>query len=188
MIMTNCSDLAAKCRSLRNLCFGTGKQRFVHEQLGWNYRMTNMQAALGLAQMESLDDHLKMKRRMGAIYNEALTGVPGLTLPVVETSYAQNLYWIYGIVVEDESSLDATELTDALAARGVGTRPFFWPIHEQPVLRRMNLFSGVSHPVAEKLSRQGFYLPSGLALTEDQIQGAASSVKEILTSTPSHSR
>lgn len=180
MIMTNCSDLAAKCRSLRNLCFGTGKQRFVHEQLGWNYRMTNMQAALGLAQMESLGDHLKMKRRMGATYNAALAGVPGLTLPVAETSYAQNLYWVYGIIVEDESALDADELTDALAARGVGTRPFFWPIHEQPVFRQMNLFSGVSHPVAEKLSRRGFYLPSGLALTKDQIQGAASGVKEIL--------
>lgn len=180
MVVTDSDELAKKCRSLRNLCFGTGKKRFVHEQLGWNYRMTNMQAALGLAQLESLDDHLVRKRRIGELYHEALKEVSGISLPIPETSYAQNLYWVYGVVVEENKFKDATQVTDALSACRIGTRPFFWPIHEQPVFRRMGLFDGVSHPVSEKLARMGFYLPSGLTLSKEQILRAAEELKRII--------
>ena len=142
--------------------------------------MTNMQAAIGLAQLESLEDHLVKKRHIGKMYNELLSGVPGITLPQADTSYASNLYWVFGVVVEDDVFSDAFELTELLGARGIGTRPFFWPIHEQPVLLRMGLFSKVSHPVSEKLARRGFYLPSGLALTESQITKSAKTLKDIL--------
>ncbi len=180
MIVTDCEDLATKCRSLRNLCFGSGNQRFEHEHLGWNYRMTNMQAALGLAQLESLDEHLKKKRRIGMTYGKALEQTLGLALPISETPYAENLFWVFGVVVENKRFSAATEVTESLATRAVGTRPFFWPIHEQPVFRRMGLFDGVVHPMAEKLARRGFYLPSGLGLTEEQILRAAKELTQIM--------
>ena len=180
MVVTNSEDLALKCNSLRNLCFGSGRKRFVHENLGWNYRMTNMQAALGLAQLESLDNHLEKKRRMGAIYGEALAKTSGLILPIAETPYARNLFWVFGVILEDDRFSDSFEVTESLANRAVATRPFFWPIHEQPVFHRMGLFEDVSHPVAEKLARRGFYLPSGLGLSETQILRAAEELKQIM--------
>ena len=117
---------------------------------------------------------------MGAIYGDALKKTAGLTLPIATTPYADNLFWVFGVVVEDERFSDATEVTESLATRAVGTRPFFWPIHEQPVFRRMGLFDGVSHPEAEKLARRGFYLPSGLGLSETQMLRAAEELKQIM--------
>src|SRR6185295_3669321 len=122
---------AERCRSLRNLCFQ--KRRFVHEELGWNFRMSNVQAALGVAQLERLDDFVKRKREMGRRYTELLKDVQGLELPLACTSYADNTYWVYGVVLKDEVPLDAEEAMKRLAAKGVGNRPFFWPMHEQPV-------------------------------------------------------
>lgn len=172
MIVTDDDALADTCRGLRNLCFQPGK-RFVHERLGWNLRMTNLQAAVGLAQLERLDELVEHKRRMGARYTELLAGVPGLQLPLPATDYADNIYWVYGIVLKDDVPFDAEEAMRRLAARGIGTRPFFWPMHEQPVLSRMGLFRGERYPVAERLARRGFYLPSGMALSEAQQERAA---------------
>lgn len=178
MVVTDDAQLAASCRSLRNLCFQPSK-RFVHERLGWNYRMTNLQAALGLAQLEQLDDFVRRKRAMGAHYTELLNDMAGVQLPLQETEYAENIYWVYGLVLDD--GLGTAELAmSRLGERGIGTRPFFCPMHMQPVLRRMGLFEGESYPVAEKLYRQGFYIPSGMALTPDQIEAAAKTVKEVL--------
>ncbi|GAB6038269.1 GDP-perosamine synthase [Fundidesulfovibrio butyratiphilus] len=179
MVVTDDARLAERLRSLRNLCFQPGR-RFVHEELGWNLRMTNLQAALGLAQLERLDEFLLRKRRMGARYTELLTGLPGVTLPLQRTPDAENLYWIFGLVLDDELELTAEEVSRRLAEKGVGTRPFFWPMHEQPVFRRMGLFSQDRHPQAERLARRGFYLPSGLALTEEQIERTAEAVRSVL--------
>jgi perosamine synthetase len=179
MVLTNDPALAERCRSLRNLCF-KAEQRFLHDELGWNFRMTNMQAALGVAQLERLDRSIAIKRRMGARYTELLQGTRGITLPVARTSYAENVYWVYGVVLEDAVPFDAREAMSRLAARGIGTRPFFWPMHEQPVFRRMGLFAGERHPVAERVARRGFYLPSGMALSDEQLGRSASALKEIL--------
>jgi perosamine synthetase len=167
MIVTDDDALAEACRGLRNLCFETGR-RFVHERLGWNLRMTNMQAALGVAQLERLDEFVVRKRRMGAYYSEHLADLQAVQLPLHRTDYADNIYWVYGLVLDEAAGMDAQEAMRRLAAEGIGCRPFFWPMHEQPVLRRMGLFKGDRHPVAERLARQGFYIPSGLALREDQ--------------------
>jgi perosamine synthetase len=179
MLATDDPALAERCRALRNLCFQPQK-RFVHEELGWNFRMTNLQAALGVAQLERLDEFIDLKRRMGDKYNQLLAGVSGLQTPVVQTDYAENIYWVYGVVLADEVPFDAQEAMLRLSLRNIGTRPFFWCMHEQPVFQKMGLFEGESYPVAERLARRGFYLPSGMALTDEQIERSAIAVKEIL--------
>jgi perosamine synthetase len=178
MIVTDDDELAETCRSLRNLCFQPQK-RFVHERLGWNLRMTNMQAALGLAQLERLDDFVSRKRSMGLLYTKLLEGVRGLELPLGKTEYAENIYWVYGLLVNDFSGLNAEQGMKALAEKGIGTRPFFYPMHQQPVLRRMGLFENEHYPVAERLYRQGFYIPSGVALNDMQIQRCVDAVREV---------
>jgi perosamine synthetase len=167
MVLTNDDVLAEKCRSLRNLCFGP--KRFIHEDIGWNGRMSNLQAAVGVAQMERLDQFVVRKREIGRRYNELLAGVDWLELPLTHTDYAENIYWVYGLVLKDSVPFDAAEAMKRLGNAGVGTRPFFWPMHEQPVFRRMGLFTGENCPAASRLARRGFYVPSGLALTDAQI-------------------
>jgi perosamine synthetase len=179
MVLTDDNVLAERCRALRNLCFQPG-MRFVHEQLGWNFRMSNLQAAVGVAQLERLDEFVARKRRIGAAYQQRLRDISGLQLPVARTPYAENIYWVFGVVLENHLQLDAAEAMRVLAARGVGTRPFFWPMHEQPALRKMGLFADEVYPNAERLARRGFYLPSGLPLTEPQIERVAATVQELI--------
>lgn len=179
MILTDFDDLATKCTGLRNLCF-IPEQRFVHEQLGWNMRMTNMQAALGVAQLERLDEFVGRKRRMGSLYQKLLADVPGIQLPLQATEYAENIYWVFGIVLDDELDFDAKEAMRRLTNRGIGTRPFFWPMHEQPVFKKMGLFADVVCPESVRLARRGFYIPSGMALTDSQIYEVADVVREEL--------
>ena len=179
MILTDDAQLAERCRSLRNLCFQP-QQRFVHDELGWNFRMTNLQAALGVAQLERLDEFVARKRRMGRRYTELLNGTPGLQLPLPQTEYADNIYWVFGVVLDDAVPFDAKEAMRRLGDLKIGTRPFFWPMHEQPVFRKMGLFEGAACPVAERLARRGFYLPSGMALTDEQIERVAAVVKEVV--------
>jgi perosamine synthetase len=180
MVVTDDRQLAERCRSLRNLCFQPAR-RFVHEELGWNYRMTNLQAALGLAQLERLDEFVLRKRAMGRRYTQLLAGLDWLQLPLASTDYAENIYWVYGLVLGDAVRFDAGAAMRRLAQAGIGTRPFFWPMHEQPVLRRLGLFDGVHCPNAERLARRGFYIPSGLALTGTQIERVAAAVAAVVT-------
>lgn len=179
MCLTDDDALAARCRSLRNLCFQPGR-RFVHEELGFNYRMTSLQAALGLGQLERLEASVARKRAIGGRYRERLASTPGLQLPLARVDGAENVYWVFGLVLGDEVDLDADELRRRLGERRIGSRPFFWPIHEQPVFRRMGLFEGEGYPVAERLARRGLYLPGGLALTDEAIDRVASEVESIL--------
>jgi perosamine synthetase len=179
MLLANDDALGETCRSLRNLCFQNGK-RFVHERLGWNLRMTNMQAALGVAQLERLDEFVQRKRNMGRRYTELLTGLPNVRLPKAKTDYAENIYWVYGLLLEDKLNMDAEEVMRRLSEKGIGTRPFFCPMHMQPVLKGMGFFAGESYPVAERLYRKGFYIPSGMALTAEQMEKVAKALREVL--------
>jgi perosamine synthetase len=179
MIVTDSAELAEICRSLRNLCF-MPTRRFVHEELGWNMRMTNLQAALGVAQLERLPQSVQRKRAMGDLYTQLLEDIPGIQLPLAETHYAKNIYWVYGVVLRESLPFDAKEAMGRLGAAGIDTRPFFWPMNEQPVLRGMGLFGNLQCPVASNIARRGFYLPSGLALSEEQIHTVARTVREIL--------
>lgn len=178
MILTDDDALAEQCRELRNLCFKPGK-RFVHERLGWNLRMTNLQAALGLAQLERLDQFLEKKRWIGHKYNELLADLRGVQLPIAVSDSAENIYWVYGLVLDDSVEFDAEEAMRRLVKLGVGCRPFFYPMHQQPVLREIGFFEGEAYPVAERLYRRGFYVPSGLALTEEQIMRVTMALKQV---------
>lgn len=179
MLVTDDPALAERSRMLRNLFFRP-ERRFVHDELGWNLRMSNVQAALGVAQLERLDETVQRKRRMGKRYSESLRDVVGVQLPCDHTPYADNIYWVYGVVLDDSINFDAAMAMEKLRARGIGTRPFFWPMHEQPALQRMGLFHHEHYPVAERIARRGFYLPSGVALTDAQMDHVVREFKAIL--------
>jgi perosamine synthetase len=165
--MVDNPDLAERCRKLRNLAFEPRGRRFIHNEIGWNYRMTNMQAALGLAQLENIDVHIKKKREIGSMYNKGLGDVKGFQFPTIKTDYAENIYWVYGMVADSEQL--ASETVRKLSEAKIGTRPFFWCMHEQPVFNKMGLFIGEKYPVSERMARNGFYLPSGLGLNHTDI-------------------
>jgi len=179
MVVTDDEQIAEDCKSLRNLCFQP-KKRFVHEKLGWNFRMTNMQAALGVAQLERLDEFVERKKEMGKKYMNGLSGIEGIQLPQPKTDYAENIYWVFGLVLDKSIGFNAEEVINLLGERGIGCRPFFCPMHQQPVFRRMGLFNDGSFPVAEMLYKQGFYIPSGLALTVEQIDRVIKTVVKVL--------
>jgi perosamine synthetase len=178
MVLTNSAEYAERLRSLRNLCFRRDR-RFLHTDLGHNYRMTNMQAAVGVAQIERVEELVARKRWMGQAYTERLQGIPGLQLPV-EEPWAKNVYWMYGLVLDEATGMDAAEFARRLRAVGVDTRPFFLGMHEQPVFHARGLFQAEAYPVAERLARQGLYLPSGLALTEAQLEQVCEAVQGLL--------
>ncbi|HMF70257.1 MAG TPA: DegT/DnrJ/EryC1/StrS family aminotransferase [Flavitalea sp.] len=176
MLLTNDEALKERCQKLRNLAFEPGR-RFIHKELGWNYRMTNMQAAIGLAQLENIENHLVKKRDNGRLYSERLKNISGFQLPLASAPYAECIYWVYGLVAETEEKCVTT--TKALADLGIGTRPFFWCMHEQPVFLKMGLFHNEKYPHSEKIARNGFYLPSGLGLTHADIEYVADNLIQI---------
>ena len=181
MVLTNDECLAKRCRSLRNLCFKP-EQRFVHDELGWNYRMTNLQAAVGIAQLETLEAHLHRKRQIGSLYQEKLNDVEGLQLPIAHTNYANSIYWVFGVVLMDGVDTDANTIIRRLASEGIGCRPFFWPMHKQPVFNKIGMYKDVELPVSESLAVNGFYLPSGLALSDEDVERVAFTVHNVLSS------
>ncbi len=178
MVLTDDPSLADHLRNLRNMSYRTDR-RFWHTELGYNFRMTNMQAAVGVGQVERIEDIVERKRWMGTSYAERLSGIAGLKLPA-EKPWARHVYWMYAIELEQDTGLDATQFAQKLQERDVQTRPFFVGMHEQPALRDRGLFEGEEYPVTDRISRQGLYLPSGMALTESQLDQVCESVREVL--------
>ncbi|MFC1920724.1 DegT/DnrJ/EryC1/StrS family aminotransferase [Chloroflexota bacterium] len=178
MVVTGDETIAERARDYRNLSFRPEK-RFYHTELGYNFRMTNLQAAVALAQLERIDEHIRIKRSMAAAYEERLKDLDAIRLPV-EKEWAKNVYWMYGIELKDSACMDNETLAAGMAEKQIGTRPFFLGMHEQPVFQGMGLFREESYPVAEKLARRGLYLPSGLALTEEQIDIVCQALHDIL--------
>lgn len=178
IVVTNDDDYAAKLRLLRNLGFNP-QQRFVHERLGWNLRMTSLQAALGSSQLQRLDAAVRRKREIGRRYRERLQCIRDISIAPAVTDFTENSYWIVGLVLGD-SHPDANTIREELGKKGVGTRPFFCPMHLQPVLRKAGLFEGAVFPVAERLWERGLYLPSGLTITDDDINTVCDHVEEVL--------
>lgn len=177
MVLTNDDATAARLRSGRNLAFG--EPRFVHKELGHNYRLTNIQAAIGAAQVADIEARVARKRAMAAYYDERLSRIGCLQLPV-ERPWAKNVYWMYGVVLRDDAPLDRDAFATRLRERGVETRPFFVGMHEQPVLRERGLFAGERYPVTDRIARRGLYLPSGLALSREQQDAVCGAVEEVL--------
>lgn len=179
MVLTDDAEMAERCRSLRNLCFRKDV-RYVHDEISDNYRFTNLQAAVGVAQLERLSEFVEIKREMGSFYTQELSDVQGIQLPIAKTEYADNIYWVFGIVLGKEYPISNREMVKRLAEEGIGARTFFWCMHEQPVYRKQGLFQGQTFKNAEILARKGFYIPSGLALSREQMKKVASGVKKVL--------
>ncbi|HRS97806.1 MAG TPA: DegT/DnrJ/EryC1/StrS family aminotransferase [Smithella sp.] len=179
MALTDDPFLAERCESLRNLCFVPGK-RFVHEELGWNLRMTNLQAALGVAQFERIDENIAKKRWIGHLYQELLADIDVINLPLPKKGFADNIYWVFPLVLKDDYPKNAEQVMKELADQQIGTRPFFYPMHKQPVFNKMGLFLDENLPNSEKLYDRGFYIPSGLAITKEQIEKVAKVLHEVL--------
>jgi perosamine synthetase len=175
MITTNDATLADKARRLRNLAFS--KPRFVHHEVGFNYRMTNLQAAVGVGQLERIDHIIETKRDIARRYSARLAGTPGLRLPV-EKEYARNVYWMYGVVVDPEFGMSRDALADALLERGIETRTFFCPLNLQPAYQNRGAVRDIPCPEAVRLWERGLYLPSGCQLADQQIDHIAETIRE----------
>ncbi len=179
MVLTDDLEVARRLRSLRNLCFDEN-QRFLHKDLSSNYRMTNLQAALGIAQLENLENTIILKRKLGQSYRELLNFNEQIQLPVDQKEGYLNHYWVFGIVIKNLSVYEMESLKNKLAHKGVGFRPFFWPLHLQPALENLGIISAQNLPNCEYISKFGIYLPSGVGTTESEIQYSSSSLLEIL--------
>ncbi len=180
MIVTNDAEIAEKCRGYRNLCFQPEK-RFVHDEIGWNYRMTNMQAALGVAQLEQIDTFIEKKRWIGQLYTSLLSELSDkIELPKQSTDYAENVFWVFGIILKDNVKMNALEVMQRMREFKIGCRPFFYPMHLQPVYNTQGWYVNESYPVAERMAERGFYVPSGLGLTESDINEVVKRLKQIL--------
>jgi perosamine synthetase len=141
--------------------------------------MTNVQAAIGKAQVERIDDTVDQKRRIGQRYVEGLAGLPGIRLQV-ERPWARSVWWMNGLVLDKQSGHTAASLAQALAALGVETRPFFLGMDRQPALRERGLFDGENYPVTDELAEMGLYLPSGVGLTGEQQEAVIGAVRKVL--------
>jgi perosamine synthetase len=172
MVITSDQEIAERARRLSDQAFEP--QRFVHRELGYNYRMTNLQAAVGCAQVERADELVTRKREIASLYRRLLAEVPGLTLPP-EAPWARSVFWMVGLVVEDEFGPTRDQLQRYLLSHGVETRTFFHPLHRQPLYAEM--FLGRRFPVAERLAERGFYVPSGASLTDEEVGYVATCVR-----------
>lgn len=179
MVVTDDEEIAERCQMLRNLCFRKDV-RYVHDEISDNYRFTNLQAAVGLAQLERLEEFVGYKRAMGKYYTEQMKDIDGLILPLESTDYADNIYWVYGIVLDRQIPVDNRTVQELLAKEGIGSRTFFWCMHEQPVYQEQGLFQEETYLNAEYLARKGFYIPSGLALTGEQMEQVAAGVHKVI--------
>jgi perosamine synthetase len=176
MVVTNDKALAERLQLLRNLAFTT--PRFRHEELGYNFRMTGYQAAMGLAQLHRIGHIVQEKRRIAHAYDSLLADIPGLKLPV-ERDWAHNVYWMYAVVVDKEFGLSRDQLMAGLKHRGVDTRTFFCPMNQQPCLQAIPGFKDAPCPVADRIWESGLYLPSTYTLTEAQLRKVANALRDL---------
>ena len=178
MISTNDSKLYQKCKSLRNLCFGK-ENRFNHEDIGWNYRITNIQGALGLSQLKNINYVIKRKKEIGRFYFNNLYNNPNIKILPPANSFAANIYWVVGIVIKN-NKFTASKLSKKLSKYGISTRPFFWPMHKQKVFIKRKIFKKKNFPNSNFISKFGLYLPSGLNLKKNDINYICKIINKIV--------
>ena len=183
MILTNSKKIYEKCKSLRNLSFGKGENRFDHDDIGWNYRMTNIQAALGCGQLKNIKRIIKRKREIGKKYISILKNCNQIYIQPLNLRYAQNIFWVFGILIKKNVNISKKSVVRELEKRGIQTRNFFYPMHKQKVFKEMKIFSkNKKFHNAEHLSSNGFYLPSGLGITDREINYVGNTLIKILNS------
>jgi perosamine synthetase len=169
MITTNNKSIYHKMVSLRNLSFGK-IDRFNHDDIGWNYRMTNIQATLGISQLCRIKNIVKTRHAVGLQYYNKLKDNANIYIPEPKKNFAKNIYWVIGIlIINKKIKLDAKKVMHKLGKLGIGTRPFFWPMHKQRVLRNLKLQNSKKFTNSTYISKYGFYLPSSLSLSSSEI-------------------
>lgn len=177
MVVTNNQNLAKRARRFKDLCHSERK-RFIHDDIGYNYRITNLQAALGCGELRKINMYIERKINMAKAYKIGLSDIPGITTPIIK-NYAKCVYWMYAILIDkDEFGINKGLLRVKLLEKGVDTRDFFYSPWQQPVLKKY-LGANESFPVTEDICKKGLYLPSGLALTNQQIEKVIKSIREI---------
>lgn len=178
MVVTNDKFLAEKMKALRSLAFGSDVNRYMHVDLGFNFRMTNIQAAIGYGQTQRAKELVDKRRIIASWYKDKLKDISGITLPI-EAKWAKNVYWMYGILINDEFGISRNDVIHELKKRGVDSRPFFVPMHKQKIFLEKNMFLHDHLPVSEYLGSHGLYLPTGATLTLDNVEVIASVLKDI---------
>jgi perosamine synthetase len=180
MLLTNNKSLNKKFKDYRNLCFGSKKNRFNHYDLGWNYRYTNMQAALGLNQLKRINTIVKKKYEIGNYYYNHFKHIKNIILQPNSLTYCKNIYWVFGIVIKKNNKSKIEDIVKKLANKNIGTRPFFWPMHKQDAFKNKSYFKNISLPNSEFIAKNGFYLPSGLGLNLNELKFIKDTVIRIL--------
>jgi perosamine synthetase len=178
MLTTNDPDISTRARCLSSLAYGR-KQRFRHTDVGFNYRMTNLQAALGCAQLEKIEEVIENKRRVARLYSEQLSGLPELQLPV-EKPDCRNVYWMYHVVLKKATQERRDLVMQHLLERGIETRPAFIPYNQQEVFIQRGMTRPDLCPVANRVAEAGFYLPSSASLTTEEIVSVCRNLKDVL--------
>ena len=180
MITTNNKSMYDKMISLRNLAFGK-KNRFNHEDIGWNYRMTNIQATLGLSQLKRIKKIVKKRHSVGKRYYKNLSSNKNIYIPEPKRIYSENIYWVIGIIIINKRlNLNALKVMNKLKKKGIGTRPFFWPMHKQKILKKYRI-NKKKFDNSEYISNYGFYLPTSLTLKNKEIDLICRKVNKILS-------
>ena len=177
MLVTNNKEVYEKAQSLKNLAFGK-ERRYYHEHLGFNYRMTNVQAAIGLAQLEKINELLQNRIKNAALYSSLLAGVNGVITPQTKTG-VKNSHWMYAVRFTKEFGLSRDEIKKRLTEAGIDTRDFFVPMNEQPIFISKDYQSKESFPVSKELSETGLYLPFGIDIAEEQIRYVCDTIKKL---------
>ena len=178
MISVNSEKLYKKCNSLKNLCFGK-INRFNHDDLGWNYRLTNIQAALGLSQLKNIKNTIRKKMEIGNYYYEKLKFNNNIQILPPFNSFSKNIYWVVGILIKNKK-MTALNLSKKLLKFGIETRPFFWPMHQQSIFKKLKLFKNQNYPNSTYLSKYGLYVPSYFILKKKEINKISNVINKIL--------
>jgi perosamine synthetase len=174
MIVTRRKDLADRARLLRDLAFASERRDYRHVEVGFNYRLTDLQAAVGLAQLEQIATFIRHRREVADLYTEELQGIAGLILPS-EAPWAMSAYWVYTVLVQAGPARRA-RLEKFLAGKGIATRPAFWPMHRQPFAPKATRGSK-AFPVSDRLGETGITLPTGNGLSLEKVRTVARAVK-----------
>ncbi|KGN03507.1 perosamine synthetase [Clostridium novyi A str. 4570] len=176
MLVTNSEEYGKRAKFLSTQTKVVLENKaFYHPEVGYNFRMPNLLAAFGVAQLENADEYLKIKKKNASYYNELLKDVKGITLPI-QKDWAENCYWLYSILVEEEFPLTRDELIKKLQEEGIESRPFFMPVHNMPPY--IDCVHG-DMSMTDDISAKGINLPSSVSLTEENIEFICSVIKNI---------
>ena len=178
MISTSNKKIYEKCKDLRNLCFGK-KDRFNHTDIGWNYRMTNIQAAMGLTQLKNINRVIYKKKQIGLDYYNILSKNNKLQILPASNYNSENIYWIVGILIKNKL-MTASALAKKLLKYGIMTRPFFYPMHSQKILKNFKSNFNDNFYNSSYLGKYGLYLPSYFELKKNDIIKICKKINNIL--------